>query len=212
MDFNILLGASCPFAGLTNNDFNSGFFTGIAVFGIVSLGVVLIRIFIKRNSKKPQAPDNKKILEANTKIAELSKALSEAKDQSSKSFEAGALYSLVLLQREGRFVDFIQENIKNYEDSQIGAAVRQIHAGCSKVLSENFNIKALYDKNNEGDKITISESFNAEEVRLSGNVPSKGPYKGILRHKGWTSALISMAKKTAKTSSMVVCPAEIEIE
>ena len=61
-----------------------------------------------------------------------------------KIFESGAVYSLVLLQREGRLVDFLKEDISSYSDEQVGAAVRQIHASCSKVLNENFALLSLH--------------------------------------------------------------------
>ncbi len=211
MDINILSGTSCFFSNFSSNDFNNGFFTGAVAFAVISLGTILIGRFLKRNNKKTQNTDSKALAENNLKLAELTKALADEKEKSHNSFEDGALYSLVLLQREGRFVDFIKEDIKNYEDAQIGAAVRQIHSGCTKVINENFNLKALYDTKKEGEQVIVSENFNAEEIRLSGNVPSKGPYKGTLRHKGWVSQEITLPKKIGKTCSLVVCPAEVEI-
>ena len=47
-------------------------------------------------------------------------------------FEKGSIFTLVLLQREGRFIDFIQERIDDFSDEQIGTAVRKIHADCKK--------------------------------------------------------------------------------
>ena len=41
-----------------------------------------------------------------------------------------AIQMLALLQREGRLVDFISEDIAAYSDDQIGAAVRAVHEGC----------------------------------------------------------------------------------
>src|SRR5204862_6347609 len=38
------------------------------------------------------------------------------------------LWLLTILQREGRLVDFLLEDIKNVPDAQIGAGVRDIHA------------------------------------------------------------------------------------
>src|ERR1700709_1865498 len=45
----------------------------------------------------------------------------------------GALALLALLQREGRFVDFISEEIDKADDADIGAAVRAVHRGRKKV-------------------------------------------------------------------------------
>jgi hypothetical protein len=44
------------------------------------------------------------------------------------------------MQREARFVDFIQEDVAPYTDAEIGAAARVVHEGCRKVLREHFTI------------------------------------------------------------------------
>ena len=36
-----------------------------------------------------------------------------------------------VLQREGRLLDFLQEDLSAFDDAQIGAAVRSVHAHCS---------------------------------------------------------------------------------
>ena len=36
-----------------------------------------------------------------------------------------------LLQNEGRLLDFIQENIDDYDDGQVGAAVRALRRACN---------------------------------------------------------------------------------
>ncbi len=48
----------------------------------------------------------------------------------------GALALLALLQREGRLVDFLREAIDDASDDAIGAAVREVHRGCRKVLEQ----------------------------------------------------------------------------
>jgi hypothetical protein len=51
-----------------------------------------------------------------------------------------ALQLLGLLQRDARFIDFVQEDIAAYSDADIGAAARVVHEGCRKVLDEHFAI------------------------------------------------------------------------
>src|SRR5262245_64089632 len=46
-----------------------------------------------------------------------------------------AVQMLALLQRDGRLVDFLMEDLATYSDAQIGAAVRDVHAGCRGVLT-----------------------------------------------------------------------------
>lgn len=209
MNIDLLLGLNCPISNLCNT---AGIPIGLLGFAVILLIIDIIWRIFKKSGSKAKVADNKEFEANKAKIADLTKSLSEEKEKALKSFEDGALYTLILLQREGRFVDFIKEDIKNYEDAQIGAAVRQIHSQCAKIINDNFKLKALYDTKKEGEKISVNENFNAEEIRLSGNVPPKGPYKGILRHKGWISQEISLPKKIGKTSSLIVCPAEVEIE
>jgi len=209
MNISILLGLSCPFKSLCNT---AQIPIGLLGFAVLYLLIDIVWRIVKKDGSKAKVAETKELESNKAKIADLTKSLSEEKEKTLKSFEDGALYTLVLLQREGRFVDFIKEDIKSYEDAQIGAAVRQIHSQCAKIINDNFKLKALYDTKKEGEKISVNENFNAEEIRLSGNVPPKGPYKGILRHKGWISQEVNLPKKLGKTSSLVVCPAEIEIE
>src|SRR5690606_3638673 len=47
-----------------------------------------------------------------------------------------ALQLLAILQREGRFVDFLQEDVSSFSDADIGAAARVVHEGCSRGLKD----------------------------------------------------------------------------
>ena len=55
----------------------------------------------------------------------------------------GAVQVLAVLQREGRLLDFLSENIDTYTDGQIGAAVRDIHRGCRKALAEHVKVSPI---------------------------------------------------------------------
>ena len=50
---------------------------------------------------------------------------------------------LAVLQRDGRLVDFLQEDIDPYTDAQIGAAVRDIHRGCRKALRDYLTVSPI---------------------------------------------------------------------
>ena len=52
-----------------------------------------------------------------------------------------AITLLATLQREARFVDFIQESLAAYSDAQIGAAVRDVHRDCAAVLKRLFELR-----------------------------------------------------------------------
>ena len=46
---------------------------------------------------------------------------------------ASGLMLLSALQREGRFVDFIRQDVAGFSDEDIGAAARVVHGGCRKI-------------------------------------------------------------------------------
>src|SRR4051812_11002446 len=63
-----------------------------------------------------------------------------------------AVQPLALLQREGRFVDFAREDLAGYTDAQIGAAARDVHAGCRRVLDRYITLEAIV-QGREGEPI-----------------------------------------------------------
>lgn len=125
-----------------------------------------------------------------------------------KAFEEGAVYTLMLLQREGRLIDFLQEDISAFQDAQIGAAVRQIHEQSGKVLAENFAVEPVI-KAAEGEKVNVPDNFDASVFRMTGAVPAEAPYNGTLQHKGWKARNVNLPTRTGKVDTSVVCPAEV---
>src|SRR5579862_9532627 len=76
---------------------------------------------------------------------------------------------LAVLQRDGRLVDFLEEDIDPYTDAQIGAAVRDIHRGCRKSLHEYLTIEPII-AGAEEQSVTVPTDFDPAAVRLVGNV------------------------------------------
>ena len=102
-----------------------------------------------------------------------------------------ALTLLSALQREARLIDFIKEPIAGYEDAQIGAAVRDIHRDCGKVLDRIFALSAVVDAPEES-LTDLPAGFDANRYRLVGNVAGPPPYRGKLRHKGWQATHVQL--------------------
>jgi len=123
-----------------------------------------------------------------------------------------AVQMLSILQREGRFIDFLQEDLSLYEDAQIGAAVRNIHQGCKDALAEYVDLKPIYEQA-EGSDVTVPPGFDSRSIRLTGNVVGNPPFKGIIRHRGWRVAKIELPQPTSEQKKdLVVAPAEVEVE
>lgn len=124
--------------------------------------------------------------------------------------EVGALQLLALFQREGRLVDFLNESIDSYDDAAIGAAVRDIHRGCKKVLAEHLGLSPVLD-GAEDEAITVDKGFDPGKIRLVGNVAGEPPFKGTLRHHGWRAVKVAMPTLSDGVDPMVVAPAEVEL-
>lgn len=121
-----------------------------------------------------------------------------------------AVQFLGLLQREGRLVDFLREDIQPYDDSQIGAAVRAIHEGCRQILSEHMTLEPVLS-GNEGDEVTVPADFDPSAIRLTGNVTGEPPFRGTLRHAGWRAKQVKLPAQPAGQDTKIVAPAEVEI-
>lgn len=121
----------------------------------------------------------------------------------------GALRLLALLQKEGRLVDFLEEDIQPYSDAQVGAAVRAIHAGCHKALHERMEIVRVFSED-DGATVEVADGFDPASVRLTGNVHGQPPFRGVLQHGGWRAAHVALPK-TAGVDPGILAPAEVEI-
>ena len=121
-----------------------------------------------------------------------------------------ALQLLGLLQRDARFIDFIEEDVKAYSDADIGAAARVVHEGCRKVLREHFSIQPLRSET-EGSRVTLPEGFDAAAVRVTGNVVGKAPFTGTLSHRGWRVTDTRLPKLAAGHDAAILAQAEVEL-
>lgn len=116
---------------------------------------------------------------------------------------------LYLFQKEGRFIDLMMEDISDFDDETLGGAVRPIHEGCQKLLKERLVVEPVLQEE-EGNTITINEA-DPDSVKLTGDVPSKGPYTGELVHSGWRIKECNLPEIADGWKGNVVAPAEIEI-
>ncbi len=121
-----------------------------------------------------------------------------------------ALQLLALFQREARFIDFTQENLSSYGDADIGAAARLVHAGCRKVLQEHFTLEAIRSEA-EGSNVTLAAGFDANAVRLTGNVVGSAPFTGSLSHAGWRASKVNLPKLATGHDAHIIAPAEVEL-
>jgi hypothetical protein len=122
----------------------------------------------------------------------------------------GALRMLALLQQEGRLIDFLEEDIEPYGDAQVGAAVRAIHAGCRNALHERMRVERIFPQD-DGAPVALESGFDANAVRLTGNVHGAPPFRGVLQHGGWRASQVSLPTGTVPDPA-VLAPAEVEVQ
>ena len=68
----------------------------------------------------------------------------ELKEQSSHdNHTAAAVQVLAVLQSEARLLDFISEDITDYSDEDVGAAVRDVHRGLQGAFKDHFPVTAV---------------------------------------------------------------------
>jgi len=128
----------------------------------------------------------------------------------------GALQMLSILQRDGRLLDFILEDIAPYSDEQVGAAVRNVHSGCQEALRKHFRFAPVID-GVEGTFVKPESAGDvgkdAAAIRFVGNLPAKGkPAGGMLRHRGWRADSVTLPALDTKRNPTIVAPAELEVE
>jgi predicted nucleic acid-binding Zn-ribbon protein len=170
---------------------------------------------LSKNLKKVESEleiDHKKLITAESEIAQLNKKLEAAvaNVKSGKNSIPPAAYQILyLFQKEGRLIDLLMEDISEFDDETLGGAIRPIHEGCRKLLCERLILKPVLDEE-EGSEITLDE-VDPESIKLSGNVPDAGPYKGELVHKGWRLEECHLPELVDGWSGNVVAPAEIEV-
>jgi hypothetical protein len=121
-----------------------------------------------------------------------------------------ALRLLALLQREGRLVDFLTEDIQGYSDADIGAAVRDIHQKCQKALRDHLTLAPVLPQA-ENDPVEVPTGFDPSAVRLTGNVTGQPPFRGTLKHPGWRVTELRLAAPPAGQDEFVLMPAEVEL-
>jgi Domain of unknown function (DUF2760) len=118
---------------------------------------------------------------------------------------------LAILQEKGRLVDFLMDDINPYNDAQVGAAARVVHAGCKRVLQEHFNIHPLRSED-EGSTVQVPLGYAADEYRLIGKIAGQAPFSGVLVHRGWKTDMVKLPQLLPSAPGQLPAIASAEVE
>jgi hypothetical protein len=121
-----------------------------------------------------------------------------------------AVQMLAILQRDGRLIDFITEDMAPYKDAQIGAAARDVHESCRKAIDHYLRLEPVIDSE-EGQPVTVEPGFDPAAIKLIGNVTGHPPLRGLLRHRGWRVARVELPPLPENNGRSIIAPAEVEI-
>ena len=121
-----------------------------------------------------------------------------------------AVQILALLQRDGRLIDFLEEDVSSYPDGQLGAAVRNIHSSCRQVLDRYLKLEPVLHSD-EDHPVTVPAGFDPAAIKLVGNVSGEPPIHGLLRHRGWRVSEVTLPSLPQGMGRSIVAPAEVEV-
>ena len=133
-----------------------------------------------------------------------------AKASAAQNHRDGALAFLALLQREGRLVDFLREPLDGFSDADIGAAARDVHRGCRKVLDQHLSLEPVMPGSEEA-RVAVPKGFDPAEIRLIGEAQGEPPFRGTLRHHGWRVVDAKLPALAEGVDRTVIAPAEVEV-
>lgn len=129
----------------------------------------------------------------------------DAKDDADRAVQV-----MSLLQREGRLIDFVMEDLAAYSDAQIGAAARDVHGGCRRVIERYLSLEPILS-GIEGQPTEVGDGLDPATVRLVGNVTGRPPFRGTLLHRGWRVTRVDLPPVGAPPTRRIVAQAEVEV-
>jgi hypothetical protein len=119
-----------------------------------------------------------------------------------------AVQLLAILQRDGRLIDFFQEDISPYTDAQVGAAARDVHTQCRATLARYLELEPVMTEA-EGARVRV-EGADPARIKLVGAV-SGAAQEGVLQHRGWRVTRVALPPLPQDAERRIVAPAEIEV-
>jgi hypothetical protein len=117
---------------------------------------------------------------------------------------------LALLQREGRLLDFLMEDITQADDRQLAFAVRELHRKCQDALRKALDLEPVLPQK-ENESVEVEAGFDPSAIRLTGNLAGQPPFRGTLVHAGWRVRAMRIHPPPEGVDEMVLAPAEVEI-
>jgi hypothetical protein len=132
-----------------------------------------------------------------------------------------ALTLLAALQREGRLVDFLREDLAGATDAQIGAVARDLQRDCRAAVERFFALAPLSEQA-EGSRVELPAGYDAAQYHVLGGAKAATSCEqesdglnaavcGIVLHPGWRATKCDVPTYTGPESGhLVIAPCEVE--
>ncbi|WP_440617967.1 DUF2760 domain-containing protein [Cysteiniphilum sp. 6C5] len=145
----------------------------------------------------------------------IAKPAIDAKQEIGKSEEGvddadSAKQLLSILQRKGRLLDFLAQNLDHYDNEQVATVARVVHDQCKKALESYCTLAPVYH-DQENDEIVLEANYDKYSVELTGNVVHSTRFKGKLIHQGWKVEEMHLPKVAKEANLDILQPAEVEV-
>lgn len=121
-----------------------------------------------------------------------------------------AVQLLAILQRDGRLIDFFQEDIAPYDDAQVGAAARDVQTHCRAALARYLSFEPIVPEA-EGDRVGVDAANDPARIKLIGAVSTGSAQQGVVQHRGWQVTRLALPPLPRENDRRIVAPAEIEV-
>lgn len=133
---------------------------------------------------------------------------SDEKPNDNEGSDKELIRFLTLLQKEGRLLDFLMQDISSFDDRQISTAARYVHSHCSQLIKESFEIQAVHPSK-EGSPITILDENLDQYSFIDSNKPLT---EGILLHRGWKANKVALPPndEPEKSIKRLITPAQVK--
>ena len=185
-------------------------FAWVCLIRVLFDGSFAARVFAERSVPAPREATGKADEAAPPRAETPAAEPAATRDGSGPTASPQALQLLALLQREGRLIDFLEQDVTAFSDADVGAAARVVHEGCRKMLHRVTSVEPVRTEH-EGDNVVLGKDFAPSEVVLVGNVNGAPPYRGTLRHRGWRAAGLTLPELVGGHDPSVLAPAEVEL-
>ena len=80
---------------------------------------------------------------------------------------------------------------RRFQTPEVGAAYQVVNAGCKKALADHFTLEPVLKESEEA-TVTLPAGFDAQRVRITGNVAGQPPFRGTLKHHGWMTSSVRL--------------------